>query len=448
MENRKKLPEFPLSGWLSDHMTHKMVFVIVLVALAGWFILCGLFLSYLEDYVDTTYDSGILRADDAAQQAGAFYIGCGGDAAAMNSYLERENLYCTVRDAGGRLLYERMDMGPDMELTASGWTEMELSQGETVKIQVWERAMERNEINQTLRSNAFLAISVLDACIFLVVAVAMYLLVVGPIIRLRQTMRRYYEKGERPARTQRRDEVGKLQNAFADLVEAVECKEQAERRLIASISHDIKTPLTSVMGYSERLQSPELSPEKREKYQELVYEKALRIKAVVDEFDEYLDAGLKDNAPMVLTTAGELCKKLQREYADELADAGAVFTVRCGCSEAQLVCSWEHMRRLFGNLISNSFQHGGAEKLTLELTCEREGVQVIFRFRDNGRGVPCEELQRIFEPLYTSDQGRKVSGLGLSICKSIVRAHGGSISAENDPRGGLCIRIALPEVHI
>ena len=65
-------------------------------------------------------------------------------------------------------------------------------------------------------------------------------------------------------------------------------------------------------------------------------------------------------------------------------------------------------------------------------------------FQDNGRGVVPALLQQIFEPLYTSDPGRKVSGLGLSICKSIIRAYGGSISAENVPTGGLLIRASLP----
>ena len=73
---------------------------------------------------------------------------------------------------------------------------------------------------------------------------------------------------------------------------------------------------------------------------------------------------------------------------------------------------------------------------------------MVFLFQDNGRGVPPELLQQIFEPLYTSDQGRKVSGLGLSICKSILKAHGGGVSAENVPSGGLCIRATLPIVHL
>lgn len=289
---------------------------------------------------------------------------------------------------------------------------------------------------------------VLNICVFLVVAVTIYLLAVAPIVRLRRTMRHYYESGEQPERTQRQDEIGKLQNTFADLAGVLESKEKAERRLIASISHDIKTPLTSVMGYSERLLSADLTPEKRTQYQRSVYEKAQSIKSIVDEFDDYIEVGLRDTAPMRLMTAGELCEMLRGEYETELRDANVGFTLSCRCPDAQLLCNWEHMRRYFGNLIGNSFQHAHVEHLELALICQQEMEQVVFYFQDNGIGVPPGELSKIFEPLYTSSRGRKVSGLGLSICKSIITAHGGTVSAENIPGGGLRLRAALPAVII
>jgi len=306
---------------------------------------------------------------------------------------------------------------------------------------------EAEAVRQALLRNATLPFILLTAGIFLVMGTTIVLLIVAPIVRLRHTMRRYYESGQRPERTARLDEVGRLQNTFADLVGIVERKEQAERQLIASISHDIKTPLTSVMGYSERLRSADLPSEKQRQYLNSVYEKAVAIKSIVDEFDEYLDAGLRDNAPLRLMTAQTLCDLLRDEYGDELAETGAQFELRCLCPREQFLCNWDHMRRCFGNLIGNSLQHSGADPIRLTLTCRREDEDVVFLFADNGRGVPQDMLEQIFEPLYTSDKGRKVSGLGLSICRSIVRAHGGSIRAANlSP--GLQIRIALPRVDI
>jgi signal transduction histidine kinase len=105
------------------------------------------------------------------------------------------------------------------------------------------------------------------------------------------------------------------------------------------------------------------------------------------------------------------------------------------------------MRRYFGNLIGNSIQHGGAKNLELELLCRQQGEELVLEFSDNGVGVREELLQQIFEPLYTTDRGRKVSGLGLSICRSIIRAHGGTVTAENRPGGGLLVRAVLPCAH-
>lgn len=295
---------------------------------------------------------------------------------------------------------------------------------------------------------AALSILIFNLLVLAVAAVLLFLLVFAPIIRLRRMMGEYYASGKAPERTVRADEIGRLQNTFADLTAVAEQKDQAERRLIASISHDIKTPLTSVLGYSERLRSAELSDERREQYTQLIHEKALRIKAVVDEFDDYLDVGIhSSDHPMTLMTAGELCSRLQSEYDEELQDAGVEFQVQCHCPDAQLICNWQQLRRLFGNLISNSINHAQAPHLKLTVQCRREGERLRLTFQDNGVGVPEELLGKIFEPLYTSDKGRKVSGLGLSICQSIIKAHGGSLRAENAPGGGLSVEAFLPCVE-
>lgn len=295
---------------------------------------------------------------------------------------------------------------------------------------------------------AALTMLLFNLLVLAVAAILLFLLVIAPIIRLRKMMREYYVSGKTPERTVRSDEIGRLQNTFANLTAMNEQKEQAERRLIASISHDIKTPLTSVLGYSERLRSAELTPERREQYVDLIHEKALRLKAVVDEFDDYLDVGLRDSDPMRLMTAGELCRCLREEYGEELTDAGVAFRVQCYTPKAQIICNWEHMRRLFGNLISNSINHAQAPQLELVVQCRQEGDRLLLSFQDNGVGVPPELLGQIFEPLYTSDKGRKVSGLGLSICQSIIKAHGGNLHAENVSTGGLRIEASLPCVKL
>ena len=305
--------------------------------------------------------------------------------------------------------------------------------------------MQMNEVESSLRRSALTGLAVMIVCVFVVLCLLQYLYVVAPVVTLRRTVREYYVHGIKPKRSARQDEIGKLQNAFADMTGALEKKEQTERRLVASISHDLKTPLTSVMGYSERLLSAELPAQKQRQYLHNIYDKALVIKQIVDEFDEYLDAGIHENVTMELMAMGDFCEAVRHEYQDELSDAGVKFTVDCRCPEAKIRCSFARMRRFFGNLIGNSIQHAETSHLKLSLVCSLEEDRVVLCFSDNGRGVPPELLGQIFEPFFTTDRGRKVSGLGLTICESVIRMHGGGISAENAPGGGLCVRAELPQ---
>ncbi len=444
MEKKSRRLHLPAPGWLSDRLTHKMIVLLLLMIVLSCVLMCLSFLGYLGQYLQKNYDAAQAEAADSAENLAAFLEGSSGSTAGLDAYLAQRELYCAVRTPEGTLLYSSLPFNSDQGALASGCAQAQLPDGRTLDVVVWQNSRD-TIMGPSLTRGALIGLNLLMAAILVVAAASIYLLVLAPIVRLRGTMRRYYESGEHPDRTERADEIGRLQNTFADLVSMVEHKEQAERRLIASISHDIKTPLTSVMGYSERLRTAGLSPEKQRQYLDSVYEKAVAIKSIVDEFDEYLDVGLRDTAPMRLFTAGQLCEKLRAEYADELEEAGVRFEISCLCPDEHLLCNWEHIRRFFGNLIGNSLQHCGAEKICLRLDCRRDGDQLLFLFSDNGRGVPADQLEQIFEPLYTSDRGRKVSGLGLSICRSIIRAHGGTVTAENLPNG-LCIRAALPRI--
>ncbi|MPM51422.1 Adaptive-response sensory-kinase SasA [bioreactor metagenome] len=344
----------------------------------------------------------------------------------------------------GTLLFESMPLSGETRFVVSGSGTAKLADGRQLIVYTWTDPMRENEISRLFMKHALAGLIVLNLCIFTIVAVMMYLLVLSPIISLRRTIREYYELGAMPQLSPRKDEIGRLHNTFVTMVGVLENKEQTERRLIASVSHDIKTPLTSVMGYSERLLSAKLNAEKQKQYLHSIYDKALVIKTVVDEFDEFLEAGFQDGAPMDLMSVGDFCSRIREEYQNELLDAGVSFKIENTCPTAQIRCNLDHLRRVFGNLIGNSIQHSDANPLILCLTCTREEDQAVFSFCDNGKGVAPELLGQIFEPFFTTDRGRKVSGLGLAICRNIIRAHGGSIRAENLPSAGLRIEIRLP----
>lgn len=446
MWNIKKIKiRLPGMAWLSLGLSRKMLVVLIIMAVMSYIFMCRSFLAYLSDYARRSYDEVIGQADGHARNVAGFLEESGGDFNSLKGYLEINNLGCIIWDDDGKLIFAYTEpVNNDYGAISSARQEVSIARDKNITLQIWTRSIPQQDLINSLRHQVRIGLSALNACIFLLIAALIFTIVVIPIIRLRKTMRRYYEHGELPERSERQDEIGKLQNTFADMVGVLQMKEQAEHRLVASISHDIKTPLTSVMGYTERLLSTELPPEKQRQYLQCVYDKAVSIKSLVDKFDEYLDVGLKDTVPMRPIKAKEICSLLQEEYGAELEDAGAEFEINCRCPESQLVCNTDDLIRFFGNLIGNSIRHAGAEHLELNIMCQKQEEQIEFLFWDNGHGVEPELLPKIFEPFYTTDRGRKVSGLGLSICKSIAKAHGGTVSAENVPHGGLMIRLLLP----
>ncbi|WP_312642725.1 HAMP domain-containing sensor histidine kinase [Hydrogenoanaerobacterium sp.] len=303
-----------------------------------------------------------------------------------------------------------------------------------------------SQLQQTLHHvtyrNLLLAELLLIEVILMVVTFVIYLKVVRPIEALKKGMDDYHN-GIKPKAVSRRDEIGQLQNRFVQLTCDIEREKQTQNRIIASISHDIKTPLTSVMGYAERLQKGGLSQEREKRYISTIYDKSVCIKDLIEEFDDYLSCNLQNTLKLQSVTVEELCHLVQADYRDELEQMKVRFTVNSNCSAQRLRVDIAKLRRVFGNIIGNSVKHFGVKERSIAVTCEPQQNAVMFCIADSGVGVAPEKLERIFEPLYTSDAGRSVAGLGLAICREIVHAHGGKIWAENNICGGLSIFFVL-----
>jgi signal transduction histidine kinase len=253
-----------------------------------------------------------------------------------------------------------------------------------------------------------------------------------------------YKDGIRPKGIKRKDEIGMLQNRFVGLTEAIEKEKQKQHLIIASISHDIKTPLTSVMGYAERLKKNTLPVDRYEQYVNIIYSKSASINNLIEEFDEYLNLHMQSELKQQRISAEKFCAILKSDYEEELTERGVAFSVNISCPHEIVFVDISKMRRVFGNIISNSLKHFSLRGPSIAVFCSRQGNAVHFSVEDNGTGVSEEEMQKIFDPFYTSDKGRSVAGLGLSICKEIVEACGGKIWAESNESGGTSIKINLP----
>lgn len=256
-----------------------------------------------------------------------------------------------------------------------------------------------------------------------------------------------YDKTGKFKKVKIRGYAGQVYRRFASVTESLTRQQNNERRIIASISHDIKTPLTSIMGYTERLKNEGISPERKEKYLDTVYLKSREIHQLVDEFDEYLSYNMIKELRTEPVRVSDIASSLRQDYADELENEGVVFEVKNSCSElTKISVDSQKLNRVFSNIITNSLKHFDKQEkvITVDFYTDRKMLRIDFS--DNGEGVDDDKYEIIFEPLYTSDKGRKVAGLGLANCREIIAAHDGRIYAEKSELGGLKICIEILRV--
>jgi len=255
-----------------------------------------------------------------------------------------------------------------------------------------------------------------------------------------------YKFGRRPYKRKMSKSMEQIQNAFVDMVDSLELEKENQNQIIASISHDIKTPLTSVIGYADRLKNNDLSVEKKQKYVDKIYSKALTIKGILEEFDDYQSCNIKDTLKLEDITIKDVCDFVKKDFEDELLDKKVKLKITNNCDDKKINVDIIKLKRVFSNIITNSVTHFKGMEGVININITSRGSMIRFEIADNGGGVETEtDLKRIFEPLYTSDPSRKISGLGLSICKQIIGSLDGRIYAKNNSMKGLSIIFVLPK---
>lgn len=263
--------------------------------------------------------------------------------------------------------------------------------------------------------------------------------ILNPITKLSKDLSNY-KLGIFPKKRKPHSRVDIIQNDFVDLVTELEEEKEKQHRIIASISHDIKTPLTSILGYSELLLNNEkISDKTKTKYANTIHNKSLEMKEIIEEFDDYLSCNIKDPNKAEKISISHLTDYLNNYYKEELKEKNIEFKIKTNCPSIRISVDLSKFKRVFSNIITNSIRHFDKERKMLNINIkEQKSGKIIFEIADNGTGCK-DDLVKIFEPLYTTDKSRKISGLGLPICKEIVESHGGTIRAENNKLGGLSI---------
>lgn len=286
--------------------------------------------------------------------------------------------------------------------------------------------------SSAIRELVLLEIVILGIMIF-VIGVIVYFTYAKPLINLNKIVGNY--RNVEIQSTERKDEIGQLQNGFYRLSQSLNEEKQIQNRMIASISHDIKTPLTSVLGYSENLMKKSLPHDRQRQYLNIIHSSALDIEYIVTEFDNYIARKQWERTLNKPVKISYLAAMLTEEYEVE----GCTIKVNNLCDEQyEISLDLPQIRRVFANLIKNAIKHNkGKSDITIEITLRQRNGKFDVSIEDDGKGVSNDVLPFIFEPFYSTVTGETISGLGLSICKDIIENHGGQISAMNSNRGFL-----------
>lgn len=223
--------------------------------------------------------------------------------------------------------------------------------------------------------------------------------------------------------------------------------EQRKNDLVVYLAHDLKTPLTSVIGYLTLLRDePQLSPELRSRYTGIALEKAERLEDLINEFFDITRFSLThlelEKQPTDLT-------RMLEQVASEFAPQFAEKDLRCELELPPRLaydCDPDKLARVFDNLLRNAF-HYSFPGSTVRITGQQEADTVVLTFTNEGRTIPAEKLERIFDQFFRLDSSRATrTGLGLAIAKEILALHGGTIRAASaDNRITFTVRLPLQE---
>ena len=248
-------------------------------------------------------------------------------------------------------------------------------------------------------------------------------------------------------------ELAKYINNLLDEYEriSVDNKNYKERhkRMMSDISHDIRTPITAIMGYVDLLMDNTLEEHKKEEYISVIHESGSALKELMEEFFELAKLEGNDREIKIeKINISEIIRQNLITFMNEINKREIVPEINIGEEEVFVLADKSALYRVITNLISNSLKYGYEGKVMgIELSVHEKQVKIIIW--DRGKGVEKGQIPHIFERLYTEERSRnkklRGSGLGLTIVKKLVEDMQGDITVSSIPYEKTSFMVRLPK---
>lgn len=231
--------------------------------------------------------------------------------------------------------------------------------------------------------------------------------------------------------------VNALVDTITQAMQEERASEKSKDELITNVSHDLRTPLTSIIGYLGLIEDHQYqSEEDIVKYSHIAYDKAKQMKNLVEDLFEYTKVQ-QHGAPVNLMTVdlGQLLEQVGASFELEADKKGMAINVSCEPTPLSITADPEKLGRLFSNLVANALKYGHGASY-IHLTAKQLGEKVVITVADDGEKIPAESVKHLFERFYRVELSRNKAtggtGLGLAIVQSIVELHHGSVTARSD----------------
>lgn len=240
-------------------------------------------------------------------------------------------------------------------------------------------------------------------------------------------------------------EINEIVVSYESRLSTVRQTEETNRQLMTSLSHDVRTPLTTLIGYLDAAHKGIVTGKDRDDYIETARRKAHDLKEYIDVLFDWFKLNSNEFAMDInIVEAAELTRNILIDWIPIFEDKQIDYNIDIPEQPFRVKLDTDGYMRILNNLIQNVISHSHADKIEIILSKQEKNMQI--RLADNGIGIEKEDLKHIFERLYKCDKGRseKGSGLGLSIAHQLVEKMNGTITANSIQGTGTEFTLLFP----